>query len=174
MQQDNLFSKPAKYTIDSCSLMAMFNDEPWTSKKTTPGLWERVCALIGEGIIISHAEVLAEIKKEGTKGEDLFNWANANTHVFKPHDVSAEGAVIRAMSTKYKRFVNNYGKPNSAYADPWLIAQAKCKGLKIISQERAGGSLRKPKLPNVCADTIFDIKCLDLWELANEQMWIFR
>jgi hypothetical protein len=50
--------------------MAPFNDEPWTSKKTTPGLWERIAALIEDGTIVSHAQVLAEIKKDGTKGEE--------------------------------------------------------------------------------------------------------
>jgi hypothetical protein len=174
MQQDDLFSKPAEYTIDSCSLMAMFNDEPWTSKKTTPGLWERVCALISEGVIISHAEVLAEIKKDGAKGEELFNWANANAHIFKPHDARAEGAIIHAMSTKYKDFVNNYGKPNNVHADPWLIAQAKCNGLRIISQETPSGNPQKPKLPNVCADTSLNVECLNLWALATEHKWVFR
>lgn len=124
MQQGDLYSKPAEYTIDSSSLMAMFNDEPGTSKKVIPGLWERVSQLIGEGIIISHAEVLVEIKKDGKKGEELFNWANANKHVFKAHDEHPEGAVIKGMSSRYRAFVNNYGKPSDAYADPWLIAQA--------------------------------------------------
>jgi len=69
MEQSSLFSKAAVYTIDSCSLMAMFNDEPWTSKSITPGLWERVAGLIAEGIIISHMEVLAEIKTDGNRRE---------------------------------------------------------------------------------------------------------
>jgi hypothetical protein len=78
------------------------------------------------------------------------------------------------MSTKYKEFVNNYGKPNSAYADPWLIAQARCKGLRIISQETPSGNPKKPKLPNVCADTSLNVKCLNLWALATEHKWVFR
>jgi hypothetical protein len=172
--QDELFTKPPEYTIDSCSLMAMFNDEPWTSKRTTPGLWERVSELIAVGTIISHAEVLAEIRKDGKKGEELFNWANANSTIFKPHDAQGEGAIIRSMSTKYKGFVNNYGKPSEAHADPWLVAQAKRRNLKIISQEKPGGNPRAPKLPNVCSDLEFSIKCLDLWELVGERGWVFR
>jgi hypothetical protein len=174
MQQADLYSKPPEYTIDSSSLMAMFNDEPWTSKKTTPGLWERVSELIRMGIIISHLEVLAEIKKDGKKGEELFNWANSNKAVFKMHDDSNEGNVIRAMSTKYRTFVNNFGKASDAYADPWLIAQAKCLRIRIISQETMSGSIRKPKLPNVCTDPTFNINCIGLWELAKELGWIFR
>jgi len=172
--QDDLFSKAAEYTIDSCSLMAMFNEEPWTSKRGNPALWKRVSALIEAGVIISHAEVLAEIKKDGQKGEELFNWATANVHVFRSHEVDVEGRLIRSMSPKYKAFVNNYGKPSSAYADPWLIAQAKSKKLKIISQETPSGNPQTPKLPNVCGDPTFGIQCLDLWKLVREQNWEFQ
>jgi hypothetical protein len=174
MPQGDLFSKPAEYTIDSSSLMAMFNDEPWTSKRITPGLWERVSSLISEGVIISHAEVLAEIKKDGVKGEELFSWANANATIFISHDVLGEGAIIRSMSPRHKWFVNNGGKPNEAYADPWLIAQAKCKKLKIISQETRSGNQSKPKLPNVCEGPLFNIRCLSLLDLVTEQKWTFR
>lgn len=173
MEQTKLFSKVAEYTIDSCSLMAMFNDEPWTSKKVTAGLWERISRLISEGVIISHAEVLAEIKKDGAKGEELFSWANANVKVFKPHD-EEEGRIIATMSGRYGRFVNNYGKPIDTYADPWLIAQAKRRRLKIISQETRSGNPKTPKLPNVADDPQYGIKCLNLWELANERQWQFR
>lgn len=174
MQQDSLFIKPAEYTIDSCSLMAMFNDEPWTSKKTTPGLWERVSRLISDDVIISHAEVLAEIKKDGQKGEELFNWANANPHVFKAYAIDTEGPIIRSMSAKYNAFVSNYGKATGAYADPWLIAQAKIRGIRIITQERRSGNPKTPKLPNVCDDHAYGIKCVDLLELTTERGWAFR
>lgn len=173
---DDLFSKPAEYTIDSCSLMAIFSETPWVSKNTNPGLWDRVRQLIADGIIISHAEVLAEIKKDGKKGEELYDWAHANEHTFKQHEEDTEGEIIRSMSAKYKIFVNNAGKPTDAYADPWLIAQAKRNKLKIISEERRTGSSdpAKHKLPNVCDDPLFGIKCLTLWELTKERNWIFR
>jgi hypothetical protein len=171
---DDLFSKPAEYTIDSSSLMAIFGDEPWTSKKITTGLWRNVSALIEQGIIISHEEVLLEIKKDEDKGEELFTWAHAHNQVFRPHDERGEGAVIRLMSTEFKDFVNR--KLDHVYADPWLIAQAKHRGIKIISEERLSTSPH-PKnwaIPNVCADSAFQVVCLDLWGLAKEQKWTFK
>jgi|SRR5882762_6179503 len=174
MQQDDLFSKPAEYTIDSCALMAMFNDESWESKKVTPGLWERISTLIAEGVIISHAEVLAEIRTDGQKGEELYNWAHANAYIFKAHEIDIEGALIRAMSKKYKTFVNNYGKATNVYADPWLVAQAKHKSLKIITQENRSGNPKTAKLPNVCNDPDFNIGCLNLLQLTTERSWSFR
>ena len=172
---DDLFSKDAEYTIDSCSLMAIFNDTPWISKKINPGLWERVRELITDGTIMSHTAVLAEIKKDGTKGQELYDWAHANEHVFKDYELIIEGDIIKTMSAKYKNFVNNGGKPSAEYADPWLIAQAKSKKLTIISEETWSGSLdlAKHKLPNVCGDPLFGVRCINLWGLASERSWVF-
>jgi len=172
---DDLFSQPPEYTIDSSSLMEIFGVTSWASKKIIPGLWEKVEELITQGIIISHTEVLAEIKKDGTKGEELFNWAHAHEHVFQTHQFETEGKIIRSMSSKYKAFVNNTGKASDIFADPWLIAQAKIRGLKIISEENRSGS-KDParfKIPNVCDDTEFGIKCLKLYDLTQERGWKF-
>lgn len=172
--QDSLFLKPAEYTIDSSSLMEIFNDTPWTSKKEIPGLWERLLDLIETGIVISHAEVLAEIKKDGENGEELYGWAQEHKDIFKPHDEYNEGAVIRSMSQRYKAFVNQ--KIGDAHADPWLIAQAKIMGLTIITQETLSGSPlpQRARIPNVCGDSAFSVKCVNLWALTKERGWTFR
>jgi len=171
--QGDLFKKPPEYVIDSCSLMDIFNDTPWVSKEVNPGLWQAVSEMIENGIIISHAEVFAEIKTDGKKGTELFDWAQENSDVFKPHNILKEGEVIRSMTSKYKAFVNN--KVGSVHADPWIIAQAKVFGLKIITEETMSGSSNpeKFKIPNVCQDPKFNIPCLNLWELTMERGWKF-
>ena len=171
--EGDLFSKPAEYTIDSCSLMDIFNDDSWASKKVNSGLWTKIAELIDQGVIISHAEVLLEIKKDGTKGEELFNWANANSPVFKDH-AAEEGNIIRDMSKKYKVFVNN--KVDNAHADPWLIAQAKHRNIKIITEETFSNSSKplKQKIPNVCGDPLFNVKYLNLLGLCKERNWVFQ
>jgi hypothetical protein len=171
----DIFSGLAEYTIDSSSLMDIFGDTPWVSKKNNPGLWGKIVELVDRGIIISHAEVLLEIKKDGTKGEELYDWAHTHEHIFKPHDERGEGIIIRSMSKKYKAFVND--KIGSAHADPWLIAQAKHRGLKIISEETLSNSPKPEnckKIPNVCRDPLFDVECLNLWELTKERHWTFQ
>jgi Domain of unknown function (DUF4411) len=169
--QNDLFSKPAQYTIDSSSLMAMFGDESILSKNSTPGLWDRVLEFIKQGIIISHIEVLYEIKKDGKNGEELYDWAYANDSVFQDYDWEREGKIIRSMSPKYSAFVN--AKVNNIHADPWLIAQAKSKQLKVISEEKMSYSpdIKKHKIPNVCLDSLFNVGCVDLWGLMKEQNW---
>jgi len=172
--EGDLFSKPAEYTIDTSSLIAIFGDESILSKNYTPGLWERILGLISEGVIISHIEVLYEIKKDGAKGEELYNWAHANEEIFKDYQWESEGKTIRAMSPRYGSFVN--GKVSNVHADPWLIAQAKTRGLKIISEETRSFSadLKKHRIPNVCSDSAFGIDCIDLWQLMKERNWQLR
>jgi hypothetical protein len=167
----NLFSKPTEYTIDASSLIAMFGNESILSKNYTPGLWERVLGLINEGIIISHIEVLYELKKDGIKGEELYEWAHANENIFKDYQWKSEGKIIRVMSPKYGAFVN--GKVSNVHADPWLIAQAKTRKLKIISEEAMSHSsdVKKHRIPNVCADSAFGVDCVDLWKLMKERNW---
>lgn len=173
--QSDLFSKPAKYTIDTSSLMDIFNDAAvWTSKDVTPGLWDRISQLIEEGTIISHLEVYREIKTEDGKGVELYEWAQANKEIFRPHRPSIEGPIIGSMTKKYSDFVN--AKPEGPHADPWLVAQAKHDSLTIITSETFSTSplLARWKIPNICDDSDFDVKTLSLLEFAKEQGWTFK
>jgi len=170
----NLFTKQPRYTIDTSSLIEIFGTEKMVSKRYTPGLWDEIVDLVNQGVIISDVEVLNEIKKDGTRGEELYDWAHANKHIFRDYDWMNEGRVIRFMSPKYGSFVN--GKTSHVHADPWLVAQAKCLGLTIISEEKPSGStdVTRHKLPNVCADPLFNVKCIDLLGLIREQGWQFH
>ncbi len=78
------------------------------------------------------------------------------------------------MSSKYKQFVNQ--KINNVNADPWLVAQAKNLGLKLISEETFSNSpdLAKHKIPNVCRDPLFKVDCINLSELVRERGWTFN
>jgi hypothetical protein len=78
------------------------------------------------------------------------------------------------MSPKYGGFVN--AKPAPYHADPWLVAQAKCQRLTIISEEKFTNTsvVAHYKLPNVCRDPLFDVPCLDLLGLVKQQGWKFR
>jgi hypothetical protein len=170
--EGDLFSKPPGYTIDACSLMDIFAKEKIVSRDIIPGLWERVAALLEDGTIISHIEVLKEINTQEGKGQELYDWAHAHWTIFKDYEWEREGVVIRSMAPKYSAFVN--GKDKSIHADPWLVAQGKVRGVKVITEERPSAS-PKPKnhkLPNVC--NAFGVECVDLLGLVKEQGWSFR
>lgn len=171
---NNLFSKPPKYTIDSSCLMDIFGDGTWVSKDVTPGLWKNISDLITEGTIISHAEVLKEIRTDGKRGVELYDWAQKNKDMFLKHRPHREGLIIRSMTNKYSDFVN--AKIGDAHADPWLIAQAKCDNLAIITEElySASPNSKKWTIPNVCQDPSFSIRCLNLFDLAKDKGWKFN
>ena len=172
--EGDLWSKQPRYTIDSCSLIDIFGSEKMASKNITLGLWKKILELIDQGIIISHIEVFHEIKKEGTRGEELYDWTHANTVIFKDYDWALEGSIIRTMSPKYDAFVN--AKVGSIHADPWLVAQAKNRNLVLITEEKFSTSpnVQKHKLPNVCGDPLFNVRCIDLIGLIKEQDWKFQ
>jgi hypothetical protein len=169
----NLFSKPPKYTIDSSCLMDIFGTDKIISKQYMPGLWERIVHLIDQGLVVSHVEVLKEIKKDGAKGEELFDWAHSRSEIFLEYELVQEGAIIKAMAPKYTGFVN--GKLSPVHADPWLVAQAKRLGLILITEEKRSGSAdpRKHKIPNVCDDPSIGVRCIDLLGLVKEEGWTF-
>lgn len=172
MDQD-LFSKPPKYTIDTSSLIDIFEDQSWASKRFAPGLWEGMLELIRDGVLISHAEVLDEIQCQGEKGVELYDWAHGNKAIFTEHDWEREGPMIRSMHPKYSAFVDN--KIGSVHADPWLVAQARVRRLTIISEEQRNGPGSKTyMLPNVCDDPLFGVRCINLLAFAKEQGWRFR
>jgi hypothetical protein len=169
----SLFDTPPRYTIDSSSLMDIFGPATtMISKQVTPGLWERLEQLILTGLVISHVEVLYEIKKDGLRGEELYEWANSHSTIFKEYSWESEGAVIKSMSPRYSAFVNQ--KVGDIYADPWLVAQAKTRGLSVITEEKAKltDDPQKHKLPNVCRH--YDVKAMNLLEFTKEQGWTFR
>lgn len=169
MTGPTLFSKPPEYTIDTCCFFEIFRDNGRHTKASYPTLWKDICELISQGIIISHIEVFKEIEP----GDELHTWAAKNKNVFSDYVIPAESSVIASMTTKYKDFVN--AKVKSVHADPWLIAQAKTQNLKIITEELlTTGSVPKPKsmrIPDVCADPILNIPCINLLGLIKERGW---
>lgn len=166
----DLFTKPPEYTIDSSSLIELFNGDSPLAKAYTPGLWNRVLEMIEDGTMISHVQVFQEIKE----GDELYEWVRDHAVIFKDYMLPDEGDVIREMSHDYKAFVN--AKVDSTHADPWLIAQAKCLKLTVISEETPSMSADKvkAKIPNVCRDPRFNVPCQSLFELIKTKGWSFK
>jgi hypothetical protein len=95
--------------------------------------------------------------------------------MYKVYPVSLRVARKGPTHSPADRIINlTKGAPSDVYADPLLIAQAKIRGVIIISQETRSGNPKTPKLPNVADDPQYGVKVLTLWELANERRWQFR
>jgi len=153
-----------KYTIDLDSLVKLFRDDSVYSKKHFKTLWEKISNLIDNGVIISHADVLEEIK-DGYK-DDLYHWAHINKNIFQSYNIPHESAIISNIGDKFPTFLTqNKEKPNNA--DPWLVAQAIISDLIIITEEKR---MRERSLPRVCLE--YKVKHIDVFGLIKENNWI--
>ncbi len=152
-----------KYTIDLDSLVKLFREEGTYTKKHFKTLWNNIEGLIKDGVIISHAEVLEEIKDGGK--DELRDWAMKNKGIFKNYDLAKEPPVISTIGEKFPSFLTqNKEKPNNA--DPWLVAQAMLSGLTLITEEKR---MRDMCIPKVCLH--FNVRYIDIFGLIRENNW---
>lgn len=166
----DLFSGQEKYTIDLCSLREMFDPNRKYWHGVLGSLLADVEKSIADGIVISHIEVLKEIKKGGD--DELSHWVSDKEFMFKDYDSIVEAPIVSDIGSKYPGWVAGSGL-SSLKADPWLIAQAKGRGLTVITEEIliTGSSPKEEKLhiPNVCKE--YGVKCFDLFSFIKEMGW---
>lgn len=172
MMQQGLFTATSKYTIDICSLLELFREGRSYPKQTFTSLFTDLNRSIENNLIVSHIEVYKEIEYGEDKHDELLKWASARKYAFKNYALPSEQKVISSLSPKYSSWVNEKISPNNA--DPWLIAQAKCDKLTIITQEnltQGSTPTKKIHIPDVCKD--YGIRCINLLQLIQEQGWSY-
>ena len=57
-------------------------------------------------------------------------------------------------------------------ADPFVIALAKVRGSAVITGETPSGSLKRPKIPDVCR--AIGVEPIGLLDLIRREGWVFR
>ena len=124
---------------------------------------------IAEGRITSTREVLRELHL--FQKYDLQQWAIVQDFLFRP-PTAAEAAFVRKIfgfpkfqdNLEYKKLMN--GGYN---ADTFVVARAKLLKGTVVTQES------KPphgaRIPNICEH--FDIPCIKLDDLMQQENWIF-
>ena len=121
--------------------------------------------MISESKIIATEEVREELAK---KADDIFKWAKTQSGLFVPIDDDIQIAVTELLK-KYPRLLK--AQTGRSGADPFVIALAKSKNLKIVTGEKRSGSQTTPKIPDVAKSE--QIQCLSLMEFIREQKWTF-
>lgn len=149
-----------KYTIDTCSLASFFRENGFYNKDNFRTLWLKIEKMLFDKIIISHIEVLNEIK-EGDKNDSLLVWAKDNDDIFNDYDLSNEPQIIKQIGNISTKFISQ-GK-EKLNADPWLIAQAKVNNLTVITQETKG----ETTIPTICKK--MGVQCLDVIGLIKQE-----
>lgn len=125
-----------------------------------PSLWNKISEMMMNETIISSREVYDEIL---IGGDELEKWAKKRQEYFLPSEVSVQNGV-RDILQNHRGLVENGKKKNSA--DPFVIALAKEKHCKVVTEEVRTRKLDSPKIPDVCDD--YKIECLDFVGFARE------
>lgn len=152
----------AKYVFDSNIFINLHRRQPID---IFPSLWNKIGDLMDDGTIISSQEVYDEIM---IGGDDLEKWAKARKSCFLASSVPIQQEVRNILST-YRGLVEGGKKKNSA--DPFVIALAKQKQCKVVTEEVRTRNEEAPKIPDIC--DAYQIECIDFVGFAREEKFTF-
>ncbi len=108
--------------------------------------------------------MLYETKK---RSDDLHAWLKARADMFHEIDdaVQIEAANILAQ---FPRLVGERKLRTSA--DPFVIALARVKGLRIVTDEKPTGNLNRPNIPDVCS--ALSMTAISLLDVIKTEKWV--
>lgn len=152
----------AKYVFDSNIFINLHRRHPID---VFPSLWAKIGELLDDGTIISSQEVYDEIM---IGGDDLEKWVKARKKCFLPSEIPVQKDVQIILST-HRGLVEGGKKNNSA--DPFVIALAKQKNCKVVTEEVPTHNMASPKIPDVCE--AYKIECIDFIGFAREEKFSF-
>lgn len=153
-----------KYSIDTSALLDGWRR--YYPPDIFPPLWARLEELIRAGSLGATEEVLHELQK---KDDGVATWAQQNGTLFVPIDHEVQLALADILQ-RFERLVNT--QRNRSMADPWVIALAHVRNCSVVTGETPSGSLKRPKIPDVCH--ALEIPCINLLQLFREEGWVFR
>lgn len=152
------------YVIDtSCLIRAWYEAYPID---VLPPFWDRLAQAIADGTVISTMEVYRELEKKDRA--DLFKWAKQHKQLFHELDEGSQAAVS-AILTDHPRLVMSL--KGRTQADPFVIALAAVGYHTVVTEERAEGNDKRPRIPNVCAAK--NIECINLLGMIRALGWTF-
>ena len=161
------------YIIDASSLIEL---ERFVTKDFFSPLFQSLGSLISSESLISHEEVLKELKrKDGSEGE-IYIWANKQKDFFKKID-ERHIDKAREILQKFGQLIDPDKRNN---ADPFVIALALIKEKQqklippnpikytIITEEVPSNNGGRPKIPDICK--FYNIEHLNLNEFLKKEL----
>lgn len=150
------------YCIDTCALIDLWRR--YYPPDVFETLWQDVEKLVLDRKLVAPEQVYEEIKKQD---DELQDWAKEHKMMFESL-TKDQLTTVRKILGEYPELVDE--EKTSEEADPFLIAQAKCRDWTVITSEQSSSHPNSPpKIPDVCED--FDIECYDLIQFFREEGW---
>ncbi len=152
------------YCIDTSAIITAWNKN--YPIDVFPTLWSNLDNLIDTGKMCAPDEVLKELEK---KDDEVLKWAKRNNKMFS----SLEEDIQKIASEILIQFPNliDENSTSPSFADPFIIALAKYKGITVVTEEKFTTSPTRVKIPNVCAH--FSVPCINLLDMVKELRWRF-
>ena len=164
------------YCIDTSSLA---NIQRIYRISKLEGIWEFLDELVKDGRLVAPREVFEELK--AGQGDEIFEWAKSNSSIFR--QLTTEQWLVAqeiANDLKFKGFIDL--EKETPVADPFVIALAVEEQKQprlirekwiIVADEIHSKRGKKVKIPDVCKDPRYNIKCImteDLFEREGLQL----
>ena len=134
-----------------------------------PRFWELLDELITYGRIACPITVYGELLD---MPDDLARWAKVrrNSGLFVAPDGAVQAAYRRVIEYVMGRYNDNQSRRRFlSRADPWVIAHAMADGGVITTIEtRLPQGSQKVRIPNVCNEGGFSIRCVTTYDMLRE------
>lgn len=133
-----------QFSLDTSSLMNAWNRNYQIDM--LPSIWDHIEAILRDGVAVVTIQVYEEIKK---KDDAFAEWFNERKDVFEP---ITEGHIenLSGIMERYPRIAS--AGSGRDFADPWVIALAKCydPACCVVTEEGMSRKATNPKIPFVC------------------------
>lgn len=130
-------------------------------------LWDRIGAMVKEGVILVPEEVSNEI---GKGNDGLVDWLKRYSAHIIP--ISAEQIeIVKEIVNKYP-LASQYKKPRPYHADPFVVALGKIKRCTVVSYEKPRGNKDNPSVADLCKE--YGVHCCTMPDLFQKEEWKFN
>ena len=130
-----------------------------------PGLWPKIAGLIALGQVQAVDSVLQELAR---RDDETTAWAKAQRGLFVPLEVDVQRCTRQVLKACPKLIGVGSGRSG---ADPFVVALALARDGTVVTDEKATGNVRKPKIPDACEAV--GVRCVNLLAFIREQGWAF-
>lgn len=146
-----------KYSFDTSSFISLNDYYPLD---IFPTVWQRIDALVNEGVIVATIMVYDEIKPID---DDIHAYLkDRSKEVFQLLDRTQEQIVDDIVNVHFPQWVKPHSTSNKA--DPFVVALAKSYSLTVVTEEKRNPN--KTTIPRVC-ETL-GVRWINLLEFLRE------
>lgn len=129
-----------------------------------PGFWSFLEQKIEQKVIASSTLVLSELKEVE---DELRQWAEAHSDCFVEPDENVQAVVGQIADYVNGTYPDHHATDFLGKADPWIIAQARVHGGKVVTFETpVPPNSAKPKIPNVA--TVLGVRTINIYAVVRQ------